>query len=64
VDDKKKWLCERLNRQPGGDKTGAGLGLSIAKEICALYQGDIVLRDPERGDGLIVKLFFSFLSNS
>lgn len=57
-DDKKKWVFERLNRLPGETEAGAGLGLSIAREICELHQGSIELRDPEQGTGLIVKLFF------
>ncbi|MES9896611.1 MAG: ATP-binding protein [Candidatus Thiodiazotropha endolucinida] len=57
-DDKKKWVFERLNRLPGGTDTGAGLGLSIVKEICELHQGKISLNDPVQGEGLIVKLFF------
>ncbi|MES9815295.1 MAG: ATP-binding protein [Candidatus Thiodiazotropha sp.] len=57
-DDKKKWVFERLNRLPGGTEAGAGLGLSIVKEICDLHQGNIILSDPEQGSGLIVKLFF------
>jgi hypothetical protein len=32
----------------------------MVKESCEFHQGDIVIRDPEQGDGLIVKAFFSF----
>ncbi len=63
-DDKKKWVFERLNRLPGETEAGAGLGLSIAKEICELHRGSIELCDPEQGTGLIVKLFFPGLSES
>ncbi|MES9971569.1 MAG: ATP-binding protein [Candidatus Thiodiazotropha sp.] len=63
-DDKKKWVFERLNRLPGGAETGAGLGLSIVKEICELHQGTIDLSDPGQGSGLIVKLRFPILSKS
>jgi two-component system sensor histidine kinase QseC len=63
-DDRKEWVFERLKRLPGETETGAGLGLSIVKEICELHQGNIVLSDPEQGSGLIVNVFFPILSKS
>ncbi|PVV15471.1 MAG: hypothetical protein B6D77_01865 [gamma proteobacterium symbiont of Ctena orbiculata] len=63
-DDKKKWVFERLNRLPGETEAGAGLGLSIVKEICEIHQGSITLSNPEQGSGLIVNLFFPCLRRS
>jgi two-component system sensor histidine kinase QseC len=63
-DNKKKWVFERLTRLPGETEAGAGLGLSIVKEICEIHQGDITLSDPEQGSGSIVSLFFPSLRKS
>lgn len=63
-DDMKKWVFERLNRLPGETEAGAGLGLSIVKEICEIHQGSITLSNPEQGSGLIVNLFFPSLIKS
>jgi signal transduction histidine kinase len=43
-------IFERFYRVPGTTKSGAGLGLSIAREIVTLHQGDIgVLSQPGKG---------------
>ncbi len=43
-------VFERFYRVPGTNKTGAGLGLSIAREIVAAHRGEIgVISKPGRG---------------
>jgi len=48
--DHQEHVFERFYRVPGTNKSGAGLGLSIAKEIVVSHGGEIgVLRPPEGG---------------
>jgi signal transduction histidine kinase len=48
--DHQEHIFERFYRVPGTNKSGAGLGLSIAKEIVVAHGGEIgVLRPPEGG---------------
>ena len=43
-------IFERFYRVPGTNKTGAGLGLSIAREIVVAHQGEIgVISRPGQG---------------
>jgi signal transduction histidine kinase len=43
-------IFERFYRVPGTNKTGAGLGLSIAREIVMAHQGEIgVISQPDKG---------------
>jgi len=43
-------IFERFYRVPGTNKSGAGLGLSIAREIVLAHQGEIgVISQPEKG---------------
>src|SRR6202044_3296329 len=39
--DHQEHVFERFYRVPGTNKSGAGLGLSIAREIVAAHQGEI-----------------------
>ena len=59
-------LLERFYRVPGQQASGAGLGLSIVKEVAGLYQGGVVLDKSQTLGGfkVIVKLSFAALSTS
>ncbi len=46
------YVFERFYRVPGTNKSGAGLGLSIAREIVKAHHGEIgVISNPEQGHG-------------
>jgi NtrC-family two-component system sensor histidine kinase KinB len=47
--DHQERLFERFYRVPGTNKSGAGLGLSIAREIVAAHGGEIGVLSPEGG---------------
>jgi len=48
--DHQEHVFERFYRVPGTNKSGAGLGLSIAREIVVAHQGEIgVISEPGRG---------------
>ncbi len=52
-------IFERFYRVPGTKKSGAGLGLSIAREIVAVHQGEIgVISKPEQGSEFFFVLPF------
>jgi signal transduction histidine kinase len=47
--DHQEHIFERFYRVPGTNKSGAGLGLSIAREIVAAHGGEIGVLSPEGG---------------
>jgi signal transduction histidine kinase len=48
--DHQEHIFERFYRVPGTKKSGAGLGLSIAREVVAVHQGEIgVISQPGEG---------------
>lgn len=51
-------VFDRFYRQVGQQEPGAGLGLSIVRRICDLYDGKIELLDPDTGSGLLVEVRF------
>jgi NtrC-family two-component system sensor histidine kinase KinB len=52
-------IFERFYRVPGSNKSGAGLGLSIAREIVAAHQGEIgVISTPGQGSEFFFVLPF------
>jgi signal transduction histidine kinase len=52
-------IFERFFRVPGTTKSGAGLGLSIAREVVAIHQGEIgVLSQPGKGSEFFFVLPF------
>jgi len=51
-------VFDRFYRPVGERRPGAGLGLSIVRRICDLYDADIELLDAEGGSGLLVELRF------
>jgi NtrC-family two-component system sensor histidine kinase KinB len=53
-------IFERFYRVPGTTKSGAGLGLSIAREVVVMHQGEIgVLSQPGQGNEFFFVLPFS-----
>ena len=50
-----KRLGERFYRPPGQEKTGSGLGLSIAKQIAELHHFRLAFANGENG-GFCVKI--------
>jgi NtrC-family two-component system sensor histidine kinase KinB len=53
-------IFERFYRVPGTAKTGAGLGLSIAREVVAIHQGEIgVISTPGEGSEFFFVLPFT-----
>ncbi len=52
-------IFERFYRVPGTRKSGAGLGLSIAREVVVIHQGEIgVMSEPEKGSEFFFVLPF------
>jgi NtrC-family two-component system sensor histidine kinase KinB len=52
-------IFERFYRVPGTTKSGAGLGLSIAREVVVIHQGEIgVISQPEEGSEFFFVLPF------
>jgi len=50
-------IFEKFYRVPGQTRTGAGLGLSIAREIAGMHRGSVgVISDPGRGSEFYVDL--------
>jgi signal transduction histidine kinase len=53
-------IFERFYRVPGSNKTGAGLGLSIAREVVVAHQGEIgVICPPDGGSEFFFVLPFA-----
>jgi signal transduction histidine kinase/HAMP domain-containing protein len=53
-------IFERFYRVPGTTKSGAGLGLSIAREVVTIHQGEIgVISEPEKGSEFFFVLPFT-----
>jgi signal transduction histidine kinase len=53
-------IFERFYRVPGTKRSGAGLGLSIAREVVTIHQGEIgVISQPEKGSEFFFVLPFS-----
>jgi NtrC-family two-component system sensor histidine kinase KinB len=53
-------IFERFYRVPGTTKSGAGLGLSIAREVVVIHQGEIgVISQPEQGSEFFFVLPFT-----
>ena len=50
--DHQEHIFERFYRVPGTNKSGAGLGLSIAREIVAAHGGEIGVLSPEEMSGV------------
>lgn len=57
-------VFERFFRVLGNKSPGSGLGLAIVEQICALHGGRVVLDSPEKGSGLIVKVYLPLPSNA
>jgi two-component system, NtrC family, sensor histidine kinase KinB len=56
-------IFDRFYRVPGTNKSGAGLGLSIAREIVVAHQGEIgVISQPGHGSEFFFVLPFNLLS--
>ena len=51
-------VFERFFRVLGNKSPGSGLGLAIVQQISTLHHGRVTLESPEKGTGLIVKVFF------
>lgn len=50
-------IFEKFYRVPGQTRTGAGLGLSIAREIAAMHRGSVgVISEPDKGSEFYVDL--------
>jgi signal transduction histidine kinase len=57
--DHQNHIFERFYRVPGSNKPGAGLGLSIAREIVVAHQGEIgVISEPGKGSEFFFVLPF------
>lgn len=57
--DHQKHIFERFYRVPGTTKSGAGLGLSIAREVVTMHQGEIgVISRPGQGSEFFFVLPF------
>jgi signal transduction histidine kinase len=53
-------IFERFYRVPGTMKSGAGLGLSIAREVVMMHEGEIgVISRPEEGSEFFFVLPFA-----
>ena len=51
-------VFERFFRVLGNKSPGSGLGLGIVKEVIDLHNGRVTLESPQKGTGLIVRVFF------
>ena len=51
-------VFDRFYRPLGQNEPGAGLGLSIVRRICDVYDADIELLDADNGAGLLVEVRF------
>ncbi|MBZ6079061.1 sensor histidine kinase [Microvirga puerhi] len=49
-------VFERFYRTPGVSVEGSGLGLAIARAIVEAHRGQIMLKDPADGPGLVVEV--------
>lgn len=54
--DEREKVFERFYRVDGSTADGSGLGLAIVKEILLTHGGEIMLRGPASGSGLIVEI--------
>jgi NtrC-family two-component system sensor histidine kinase KinB len=58
--DHQEHIFERFYRVPGTKKSGAGLGLSIAREVVTMHRGEIgVISQPGQGSEFFVLLPFA-----
>ncbi|WP_116963625.1 ATP-binding protein [Fastidiosibacter lacustris] len=60
AEDKQKRIFDRFYREVGTGQAGSGLGLSIAKEIVRLHDGQISARTSEGGQGLTLMVSFPY----
>lgn len=51
-------VFERFFRVLGNKSPGSGLGLAIVEQISTLHNGRVELANPQKGTGLIVKVYF------
>ncbi len=51
-------VFERFFRVLGNKSPGSGLGLAIVQQIAALHHARVTLESPDKGTGLLVKVFF------
>ncbi|QDP72503.1 two-component sensor histidine kinase [Legionella israelensis] len=57
-------VFERFFRVLGTRSSGSGLGLAIVQQICELHGGRVELDSPEKGTGLIVRVYLPIYSNN
>lgn len=50
-------VFERFFRVLGTKSTGSGLGLAIVQQICELHGGRVELASPEKGTGLVIRVY-------
>lgn len=51
-------VFDRFYRMPGAKASGCGIGLAIVKRVVDLHDARILLENPRRGTGLVVKILF------
>jgi two-component system, OmpR family, sensor histidine kinase TctE len=49
-------VFDRFYQIPARDNAGCGLGLAIAREICALHQAEISILEPASNRGTLVRV--------
>ncbi len=55
-------VFDRFYQIPERDRSGCGLGLAIAREICALHQAEISILAPASNIGTLVRVTFTALA--